>query len=1031
MLNPRLITISPEDFFAQRYGRMLEWSLHLTGGDRAAAEDLLHDLFLLFTLRQPDFESIENVEGYLYTMLRNLHLSQLRRATRAGLRQLSIVEFDSAELGLRAADPQARLQARDELRRVCEYVCVRKEKSKTASVLILRFFHGYYPSEIVRLLKVSRKAVDIQLLTARNEVKLFLERPAALSLLGEKPPASGAGDAPLPRADDDALAGLREMIFRSRRGECLSPARIRGLYLDGGESVACEPLAHLVSCPVCLDAANTLLGLPSLAERYPMDTLIRDVKKKGGGDDDGGTAGGGGGDGTAARHKLRRWRREAGEVFEHKPSELCISVNGYAQGSRRVSSEFNDMRLVLDLAEPIKFVEVFSEQQTRLLFLNVELPPAGPCVQPSQVLLSDGRTLDLALEFRSPWPTVQLIYHDPALATPDASPVDEGVRKGLLVAGPRPAPVAGDEGEGLAEPGGLRGGPFRRLLASFDRPFWLLRPGFVSAFVALALVAALLFVRMSVPAVSAAELLDRTLAAEEQAAADDSTVVHRTMQLEERDAGGGSLIARRRIETWRSQRRGATVRRLYDQGGRLLAVEWRRADGSRTVYRLPGEGDSPQGNVFEDAWLVDPSARDFKTLVGDGARARVEEERERYVIAYRGEADGGADGVVAATLTISRAASRATAQTLVLRKAGEAREYRFVETGFDLRPAAAVPPSAFEPDGELMKVGVTRTTVAPPAASEAGPASAAEPRQQPAHATVTATSELEVEVLRLLNQVGADLGEQINVTRTPGGRLRVHGVVETQERRVELLRSLAALSGNSAVEVEVSTASEVLRSRAAARPTHPPVVHQVAPAEDQIPAEEELRRHYSKDKGLSDEEAHAASLQLAGRASQRSMLALQHAWAMKRLAARFPDRELRALDPAAREKWLSMMQSHARAVRRESTQLRQELQPIFPGAGGDAPGVARGDAGESGLARAAERLLGLCSATDKGVRLAFTASPEGARGTALTTAQFWRDLRQVEGLASWVEGEAQRMRSVRAAPAAAPSPKADPEEKDQ
>jgi hypothetical protein len=289
---------------------------------------------------------------------------------------------------------------------------------------------------------------------------------------------------------------------------------------------------------------------------------------------------------------------------------------------------------------------------------------------------------------------------------------------------------------------------------------------------------------------------------------------------------------------------------------------------------------------------------------------------------------------------------------------------------------------------------------------------------------------LEVEVLRLLSQVGADLGEQINVTRTPGGRLRVHGVVETPERRGELLRSLAALSGNSAVEVEVSTTSETLRSRAAAGPTQPPVVHHVGPADDHIAAEEELRRYYSKDKGLSDEEAHAAILQLAGRASQRSMLALQHAWAMKRLAARFPDRELRGLDAAAREKWLSMMQSHARAIRRESTQLRQELQPIFPGAGGEPPGVARGDAGESGLARAAERLLGLCSATDKGVRLAFTASPEGTRGTALTTAQFWRDLRQVEGLASWVEGEAQRMKSVQAAPAA-PAPPSAPEEKDR
>ena len=42
---------------------------------------------------------------------------------------------------------------------------------------------------------------------------------------------------------------------------------------------------------------------------------------------------------------------------------------------------------------------------------------------------------------------------------------------------------------------------------------------------------------------------------------------------------------------------------------------------------------------------------------------------------------------------------------------------------------------------------------------------------------------------------------------SPGGRLRIHGVVETQERRGELLRSLAALSGNSAVEVALGLGS--------------------------------------------------------------------------------------------------------------------------------------------------------------------------------------------------------------------------------
>ena len=1014
MLNPRLIAVSPEDFFAQRYGRMLEWSLHLTGGDRAAAEDLLHDLFLLFTLRQPDFESIENVEGYLYTMLRNLHLSQLRRATRAGLRQLSIVEFDSAELGLRAADPQARLQARDELRSVCGYVCVRKEKSKAASVLILRFFHGYYPSEIVRLLKVTRKAVDVQLLTARNEAKLFLEDPGALTLLGERR-AVRRGDGPPAGPTDDVLADLREMIFRSRRGECLSAEQMQSLYGDGAASIACEPLAHIVSCPRCLEAVNKLIGLPSLAERYPMDTLIRDSKKKGGGDDGGGPAGGAGGGGAAERRTLRRWRRQAGEVFEHKPRELCIAVNGYAQGSRRVSSEFNDMQLVLDLAEPIRFVEVFSEQEMRLLFLNVELPPGGACVQPSKVELSDGRSLDLALEFSSPWPTLQVVYHDPAFALPEASTAQgnsehESDAAGLHVVGESPE-VSGTR-DALDALSWRARGLWR---AIFSPRLWL-RPGFVTAAVALALVAALLFVRMSVPAVSAAELLDRTLAAEEEVAAKEDTVVHRTMQMEERDAGDGSLIARRRIETWRSQRRGATVRRLFDQRGRLLSVEWRRADGSRTVYRLPGEGDSSQGGVFEDAWLIDPSARDFKTLVGDGARARVEEERERYVIAYRGEADGGADGVVAATLTISRAASRATAQTLVLRKAGEAREFRFEETGFNLRRSAETPPSAFEQDEEFLKVGVTRTVI--PSASEVKPGSPAEP-QRPAPASVTATSELEVEVLRLLNQVGADLGEQISVSRTPGGRLRVQGIVETQARRGELMRALAALRNNPAVEVAVSTSSEALSADGAAGATPAPVVQQVEPSDSRIPAEDEMRRYFSREKGMSEDEAHAAILSFAVQASQRSRLALQHAWAMKRLAGRFSERELRTLDGTARAKWLSMIREHAAVVRRESARLRQELQPIFSRAGATvdaaAPDVEFAD--EAGLARAIERLLSLCTDTDKGVRLAFSASPDGPAGTALKTAGFWRSLGQAEGLAARVERATQKMQKTPDTPA--------------
>jgi len=48
----------------------------MTAGDRLQAEDVLHDLFILFTLSQPDLSRIQNLDNYLYASLRNLHISR-------------------------------------------------------------------------------------------------------------------------------------------------------------------------------------------------------------------------------------------------------------------------------------------------------------------------------------------------------------------------------------------------------------------------------------------------------------------------------------------------------------------------------------------------------------------------------------------------------------------------------------------------------------------------------------------------------------------------------------------------------------------------------------------------------------------------------------------------------------------------------------------------------------------------------------------------------------------------------------------
>jgi len=102
---------------------------------------------------------------------------------------LSVVDYDSAELSLQASEgARLRLQAQDELRPVCRSVCLRKEASKAGSVLLLRFCHGYHPSEIALLLRTSRQAVDERLRLARSEAKLYLEDPIRLKFIAEGQP---------------------------------------------------------------------------------------------------------------------------------------------------------------------------------------------------------------------------------------------------------------------------------------------------------------------------------------------------------------------------------------------------------------------------------------------------------------------------------------------------------------------------------------------------------------------------------------------------------------------------------------------------------------------------------------------------------------------------------------------------------------------------------------------------------------------------------------------------------------------------
>jgi hypothetical protein len=90
-------TTNHEALFIERYQRLLGMALQLTDGDRERAEDIVHDAFIQFSFSRPEINSTENLEGYLYGMLRKLHLSQMRRDSRSRIQPHFLVEYDSAE----------------------------------------------------------------------------------------------------------------------------------------------------------------------------------------------------------------------------------------------------------------------------------------------------------------------------------------------------------------------------------------------------------------------------------------------------------------------------------------------------------------------------------------------------------------------------------------------------------------------------------------------------------------------------------------------------------------------------------------------------------------------------------------------------------------------------------------------------------------------------------------------------------------------------------------------------------------------
>ncbi|MBO0797326.1 MAG: hypothetical protein J2P31_00745, partial [Blastocatellia bacterium] len=241
---------------------------------------------------------------------------------------------------------------------------------------------------------------------------------------------------------------------------------------------------------------------------------------------------------------------------------------------------------------------------------------------------------------------------------------------------------------------------------------------------------------------------------------------------------------------------------------------------------------------------------------------------------------------------------------------------------------------------------------------------------------------------------------QTSMTRTSEGKLEIRGIVETDQRRAEILRALTPIIKHPALKVELETVSEALRRRNQSQAIPQTVVtRQVEITQATIPVHEELLRYFGGEGSQADEQVRQFAMQMLDRSRQ----ALSRAGAIKRLAGRFSPDDLRTLSPETRAGWLNIIHAHARACEQDINWLRQELQPIFfRGSTSDEEDAGAAMSDDFEPARAAERLFELVSAIDRVIRSSFAISSASAVSVDIKAPQFRRSLQSAERLAAMI-----------------------------
>ena len=934
-----------ERLLEEYYDQLRTWGAILTRGDAAMAQEIVHDLCLHFTLARPDLSQVANLDGYLYTCLRHIYLSAVARASRETMQFVGIADFDSVQFALSARSSESLVDRQNELRRICAYAVWRKESSKTASCFILHFFHGYARREVAEIACLPVTAVYNKLKASRAEVKSHLETSGKIRLATREAQ-------PEPQLTVSAVSSaelfndLRHTIFEAKNSECLPEEALLANYQARiPKPVPCSLLSHIVSCERCLSMLGRHLNHPDQEDRQQPDSLWSASD----------------GAASAARHEaeyksmMRSVRLQRNRVYEHRPRTLSIAVNGRIAAFHDVQSERSTLASRIEHPEDVEFVEVFTDQHVRLALLPVgQHPPDGSHVHTQLVALSDGRWLELKLSFDGLGLHSEVTYVDPALAVGEQA---EDAGEELFAAGIPHSPILLPDREIDRA---------RAFIARIARFLDSLTPRRALAWTVLlaGLVGSVgyLAYRYKSESLDARAMLDDSVKME---AADlKGEAEHQVLELDATGADGKTLW-QGTVDLWQDPGGGRNMRRLYDTQHRLIAAEWRIKDGRSGSYIEPGKTLSPRDREIAASsfWKRDMSARAFQALAATQMQIRA--EGADYEITATGVVSGPAH-ILSAALILNHHLGF-VGETLRVSDGSGIVEARFVQTREERVPSGSAPNSVFDP-GDLDNPLRGETGLASPANRIVGDFAGLN----------VPLVQTQVAVLYRLNQIGADIGEPLEITRTADGRIRVSGTVADNAHKQQLVSALDTLPDRQLLEVRLASQSDLQIPYRVPHATTPSAFGTYNVAQATAPADALLRGYFAG-KALTGAPANAAIAEFSRSALEHAQQSLQHAYALDRLGASFTPDELRAMSPDSQQQWAAMVARHASALQVELRALHAQLTQLVP-FGSQLPGPGRDSTPidtPANFARSARELLHQTQILNRAIGAAFSSGPAG------------------------------------------------------